>query len=88
MKQYLYGAGAAVVAVLIAAVTYLTKVSREARDQTIKARQRVQGERDARKHVQEATEATNEVDDDIRGMSDSDIDRELREYARDKDAGN
>lgn len=82
LKSYLWGAVAAVMALLSIAVWYLAgKVDRAERRAT-EAQERAEGERAARQHVEDVTEATREVREDNNRLT---ID-ERRQRLRDKDA--
>lgn len=83
LKKYLYGALSAIVAAL-GALAWFYKGQKEDAQKAARAAERsARANEAARKHVQETTEATREVDEDIRSKSDDAVTDSLRRYARD-----
>lgn len=83
LKSYLWGAVASLIALLSAALWWTAKSRNRATQAAREAEQNAQGERDAREHVQQTTEKTNEVEDAIRRTSADERRERLRdEYAQ------
>lgn len=81
IKSYLWGAVGAVIATLSAALWWSNSARQSAEKAARKAETKARRNEAARKHVQETTEATRDVEDDLANTTADKRRRKLREYA-------